>query len=252
MVRQPMIASVCLVDADPDLAAGIPGADLELARRVLTRPLYEIPAGRWAPELLRAHDNGSFGILVVGGAIVRQLDVADRHCTQILGPGDVLHEPPADGLLSCPVTWAALQRSAVVVLDARFTLAAQRWPMLSLNLHRRLLVQADRVALHAAISQLPRVDRRLVALFLQLAERWGRVTPAGIELQLRLTHEALGRLVGAQRPTVTLALGELADEGVLRRGEGGNWVLDPNSREMLRPSGHAAPALRPAAQAAFS
>ena len=41
-----MTANVSLVDADPDLAAGIPDEDLALARRALTRPLYSIPKGR--------------------------------------------------------------------------------------------------------------------------------------------------------------------------------------------------------------
>ena len=235
------MTSVSLVDADPDLVAGIPDADLDLARRILTGPLYDVPAGRWRPELLRAHDNDAIGMLVVRGAIVRQLDMAERHCTQILGPGDVFSEARTDGLLRCPVTWAALEPSAVFVLDARFTLAGQRWPSLGVNLQRRLLDQGDRAALHAAISQLPRVDRRLLALFWQLAERWGRVTAAGVEVPLHLTHEALGRLVGAQRPTVTLALGVLADAGVVVRADDGTWMLHPDSRNTLFPSGDGLP-----------
>jgi hypothetical protein len=46
--------------------------------------------------------------------------------------------------------------------------------------------------MHAAITQLPRVDRRVLALLWQLAERWGRVTPSGVEVRLELTHETLG------------------------------------------------------------
>lgn len=227
--------TVSLVDADPDLTAGIPDADLELAQRVLTRPRYDIPKGRWSPELLRGHDRGAFAILLVEGALVRQLDVAERHSTQILGPGDVLQAPGTDGLLECPVTWTAVVPSAVVVLDERFTRAGQRWPSLNVHLQRRLLDQADRTALHAAISQLPRVDRRILALFWQLAERWGRVTPFGVELPLALTHESIGRLVGAQRPTVTLALRELADEGAVTRTAPGSWLLSARSRDALRP-----------------
>ena len=229
-------ATVSIVDADPDLAAGIGKEDLELARRVLTRPLFDIPRGRWSPELMRAQAEGAFAILVVSGAIVRQLDLADRHSTQLLGPGDLFQMPSTGGaLLHAPVTWTALQRSSVAMLDGRYARASQRWPALAVNLHRRLLDQNDRIALHAAISQLPRVERRVLALFWQLAERWGRVTATGIEVPLELTHEALGRLVGAQRPTVTLALGELAQEGVLTRSPDRTWTLRPESRELLRP-----------------
>ena len=227
-----MTPGVSLVDTDPDLVAGVPHADLALARRMLIRPRYELPKGRWAPELLRAHD-GAFGFLVIEGAILRELQLAGRECALILGPGDVLQEPSAGGLLDCPATWTALQPTVLTVLDERFTSASQRWPLLGVNLQRRLLDQADRVALHAATAQLPRVERRVIALFWQLAERWGHVTPFGIEVPLQLTHEVLGRLVGAQRPTVTLALRDLADEGSLTRTARGGWLLDRGSRDLL-------------------
>ena len=48
-----------------------------------------------------------------------------------------------------------------------------------------------------------------------LAESWGRVTQAGIRLPLGLTHDVLGALVGARRPTVTLALRELTERGAI-------------------------------------
>jgi CRP-like cAMP-binding protein len=238
-----MTAVVSLVDVEPELAAGIGEDDLALARRVLVRPRYEIPKGRWAPELLRAHDNGAFGILLIEGAILRQLDLDDRHCLQVLGPGDVLQAAGDGGVFDCPVSWTALRPSSVVVLDERFTRAAQRWPSLGVNLHRRLLDQADRVAMHAAIAQLPRVDRRILALLWQLAERWGRVTPLGVEVALELTHETLGRLVGAQRPTVTLALRELAVQGAVTRTPDRAWLLDRGSRDVLGSADAAIPAL---------
>lgn len=44
-------------------------------------------------------------------------------------------------------------------------------------------------------------------------------------LDVPLTHEAIGRLVVAKRPTITLALRRLADEGALRRTADGRWLL---------------------------
>jgi hypothetical protein len=229
-----MSRCVSLVDADPDLVEGIPEDDHALAERVLTRPLYEIPKGRWAPELLRGHDSGGFALLVVDGVITRQLEVADRTFMQILGSGDVL-KPVGGGLVfERPLVWTAFERSSVVVLDERFKRASQRWPSLSVNLYDRLLEQADRATLHAAIVGLPRVERRVLAIFWQLAEKWGRVTPFGVEVPLRLTHEAIGRLAGAQRPTVTLALRDLCDEGAMQRNPRGGWLLNPDARMSWR------------------
>jgi len=58
------------------------------------------------------------------------------------------------------------------------------------------------------------------------------VTPGGTVLPLALTHETLGALVGARRPTVTLALGDLSERGaVLRQGRA--WLLvEPLTRPL--------------------
>jgi CRP/FNR family transcriptional regulator, cyclic AMP receptor protein len=63
-------------------------------------------------------------------------------------------------------------------------------------------------------------------LFLwHLADRWGRVGPGGVQVPVRVTHETLGRLVRAQRPSVTRAVNQLATRGALSRGADGCWVL---------------------------
>jgi CRP/FNR family cyclic AMP-dependent transcriptional regulator len=87
----------------------------------------------------------------------------------------------------------------------------------------------------AAIVGLPRVEERVLALFWQLADRWGVVRPEGVVVQLPLTHALIGQLVGAQRPTVSLALQSLADDGLLLRGDIGAWTLDHESGATLAP-----------------
>jgi CRP-like cAMP-binding protein len=51
------------------------------------------------------------------------------------------------------------------------------------------------------------------------------VSAEGIVLSLPLTQEQLGRLVGARRPTVSLALRSLRERGVVRRGQADEWIL---------------------------
>jgi CRP/FNR family transcriptional regulator, cyclic AMP receptor protein len=75
-----------------------------------------------------------------------------------------------------------------------------------------------------AISQPTGVDRRLLALFWHLAERWGRVGTAGIMIPVALTHRILGHLVGAARPTISSALGGFAKRDQLVRGPRGSWL----------------------------
>jgi CRP/FNR family transcriptional regulator, cyclic AMP receptor protein len=82
-----------------------------------------------------------------------------------------------------------------------------------------------RLAVLQTISQLNRVDRRVLTLLWHLAERWGRVTPDGVLVPLALSHRMLGQLVGARRPTISTALGELIRAAELIRGPDGTWIL---------------------------
>jgi hypothetical protein len=68
------------------------------------------------------------------------------------------------------------------------------------------------------------VDERLLLLLWHMADRWGRVTPHGVSLSLRLTHELLADLIAVQRPSVTLSLQQLERQGRISR-EGGKILL---------------------------
>jgi hypothetical protein len=85
--------------------------------------------------------------------------------------------------------------------------------------------RAERLAVHQAISQLPRVEQRVLTVLWYLAERWGRVTADGVVVALPLSHGALGRIVGARRPTVSLAVKELVSQDLLARRADGAWLL---------------------------
>jgi CRP-like cAMP-binding protein len=113
----------------------------------------------------------------------------------------------------------------VAVLEDHFTHAARRWPGLFDCLHECLGRQTHRASRNLAILHLPRVEDRIVALFADLAERFGRVTPDGIVIDLALTHQVIGDLVASRRPTVSLALQTLAADGVVKRLDGGRWHL---------------------------
>ena len=69
--------------------------------------------------------------------------------------------------------------------------------------------------MHLAMLHLPRAEDRVVAVFADLAERFGRVTTEGVLIDLPLTHEMIGGLIGGRRPTVTLAVRSLAAQGLL-------------------------------------
>jgi CRP-like cAMP-binding protein len=219
-------AHIALLAADTGFAAGIPTAELRLAARVLTLPRLDLDAGEWTPPARDGFGDAPLA-LVVDGLLGRHVDMGDRVATQLLGPGDVvdLWPAPGDTLVPREVRWSAYGPATIAVLDGRFATAAQRWPALSRTVHARLAAHGDRLAVHLAICQLPRVGDRVVALLAHLAERFGRIAPDGVVVGVRLTHRLLGELVGAQRPTVSLAVTSLLEEGRISRRSDGMLVV---------------------------
>jgi CRP-like cAMP-binding protein len=121
----------------------------------------------------------------------------------------------------------------LAVLDDRFEAAARRWPTIFRALCLQVEDQMERIAVQQLISQLPRAEQRIVALLWHLADRWGRTEPQGMVVPLTVGHEAISRLVGGRRSTVSAALGRLADQDLVTRLSNGTWLLAPASRELL-------------------
>jgi CRP-like cAMP-binding protein len=231
---RPAASSAPLLDLDPDLAAGLAPDEVAVARRRLVVPLVAVGPGDVGPDATAG--SPAYGHLVVDGLLRREIALHDRRATELIGPGDVLDgEPALEGPVPLALRWATDERVTLAVLDGPFVAAARVWPALGMALHRRLSAQAARTSVQLAIAQLGRVDLRVLALLWHLAERWGVVTLDGTVLPLRLTHSLLGRLVGAQRPTITLALGQLAESGDVLRREDGAFVLRPGSADRLTP-----------------
>jgi hypothetical protein len=229
---------VRLLDADPDLADGVDEAELERAQRQTLATVISVAPGPWSPAGLRGIDGveGAFAALVLGGLVARDVALADRVATQFVGGGDALAlAEPAEPASPIRSAWRVAAQADIAILDERFLAASQRFPWLTARLVERAARWSDRAAALQAMSQLARVDLRIVALLWHLADRWGRVAPDGILIPLRLTHEAIGHLVGAQRPTVTLALRDLRQAGLLER-HGHGWRLSAESRALLEPA----------------
>ena len=211
---------VALLDADRDFADAIPAEDQGLARSTLRLPRIALEPGSWAGPGGAAPPHG---YLVLEGILSRTVTLHGRSSVELYGPGDLVS---ADELGAAEdVVWTVHQPSALAFLDDRFLLAGARWPRLWHVIVRRASLRADRLAAHLAALQLSRIDDRLESVLWQLADRWGKVTPDGVVLPLRLTHELLGRLTAAKRPTVSVALAALAESGAVIRRTDGSWLL---------------------------
>lgn len=204
---------------------------------MVTAPLVDIAPGAWTPDGLSDHPavrGPLFGCIVTHGMVVRELLLAGRATTHLFGPGDLIAAgPPGEPSLPLSVRLLAPEAVRVALLDDRFLAACRRWPRMTSRLTGLVAVQLERATVHQAISQLPRAEDRLLALFWHLADRWAQVNGEGIVVDLPLTHEALGSLIGARRPTVSLALRVLDGSGALKRRADGSWLLQAGSLAAL-------------------
>ena len=210
-------SSVDLAAVDPGFRACVPAGTGLLAHAV------KVPPGPVDPPALAGD---CFAMVLVAGVVRSEVTFANRVVAETLVSGDVLLPaiPRGDGFAS-KRTVSTLSWCVFACLDARFINRAARWPALMTELHARLSDQEHRIAVSGAISQLPRADERIEASFRQLATRLGIRSAGGTVLPIPMTHAAVGRMIGASRPTVSLALARLAELGRVTRRPDGHWLL---------------------------
>jgi len=92
-------------------------------------------------------------------------------------------------------------------------------PALRLGFSRYTLMQGLQMAQVAACNRLHEIDQRLARWLLMCQDRVERGT-------LYLTHEFLAQMLGTGRPSVSLAIGMLEDEGLIQNMRGAISILD--------------------------
>ncbi len=220
------IRTVRLLDYDPELGASLRPERVEEARESARAALVTVGRGPRTPSELSGGHTAVYGALLLDGLLNRTVALDDIESSQLLGRGDLVRigDPDGDSLVATELRWTVLEPLSLALLDERFLLTVRRWPEIVAALFQRLAAQEKRRDVHRALSQLPRVADRVHALLWLLAERWGHVSSQGVTLRLRLTHDLVGQLVGAKRPTVSIALKELEERRAIERRPDG-WLL---------------------------
>jgi CRP/FNR family transcriptional regulator, cyclic AMP receptor protein len=221
-----------LLAEDVDLRSTIAPSEQERAIAHCVAPALSIPRGRWNADQMNVMTDG-IGLLVLGGLLIRRVGVDGRFGAELLGTGDLLRPWQGEDIYSTlPHTtgWRVIEPARLAVLDGGVAARLARYPSLTGALAARALNRARRLALMMAIIHHPRIATRLHMLLWHLADRWGRVRPDGVAVELRLSHSVLADLIAAQRPSVTGSLGTLADQRLIRPLSEG-WLLlgDPPS-----------------------
>ena len=219
MSARPRAAAVRVLEADPDLGAGIDPAEWNAAVAASAAPEFVFERGPWRFDPVA--EPGGFGALIIDGLILIRIDAGGRSHIEILGAGDATSPWVGAGAeLSAPsvVTASVLSRARVALLDRRFALRTARWPEIHAAVIGRCIERSRRLSLQSAINALPRIEERVEVTLWELASRFGRVTREGIVVDLPISHSQLADIVAAQRPSVSTAVVRLEERGrIVRR-----------------------------------
>jgi CRP/FNR family cyclic AMP-dependent transcriptional regulator len=225
---------VPLLAMDPDLGELVPTDQLDAARAAALVLVGDLEVGPWQPQ------SGMLppaGFLVLEGCLSREVSLfGEAMAVDFLGHGDVLLPSAEPVMTSLPngQSWSVLEPTRLALLDTPFLASVQPWPQLAASLSARHERRCNWLAHVLAISHLPRVETRILALFWLFADRWGRRNASGVTVPIPLTHVNIARLIGAQRPTVTTSLNKLRADGQLTHEGHGYWKLRGELPEKLR------------------
>lgn len=218
--------TVDVFEREPDLLDGVPAHEKKRARLAGEAPAISLDCGPWG-GIERPSDARHLGCLILEGFVSHRTTVGNQESMELLGPGDVLRPWVELEQLSVPSQpyWHVESRAQLAVLDAGFSERVTAWPHIASALMDRLAARTRALGVNLAISAANRADTRLLYALWYCADRWGRVTHDGVVVELPLTHELFGHLVGVERPSVTTAVGQLERQGKVRRPGRHMWLL---------------------------
>jgi CRP/FNR family transcriptional regulator, cyclic AMP receptor protein len=224
----------CLLDIDTELADELDARTLPAARAAAIAVTFRTEPGRLPLTKWLSRATPGPGVLVLDGVLVVDVMVGDRVAAELVGTGDLVQPTSRTfaELLSCGIACRALTPSRVALLDGDFAKRVRFWPQIYHVLLCRAARRAASLNVQRAIAAQPRLEVRLALMLWHLAARWGKVEPGGISLPMPLTHQLMGRLVGAERPSVSHALARLSHARLVT-GHGDEWHLHGKLQDHL-------------------
>ncbi len=214
-----------LLARDRDLGRQLAEQGARPPNGALKAPLMHLDRGPWKAEA-PAPRGDHLGFLVLEGLIGRRCFVPDRgRSLELLGRGDLLRPWQEDPSSFSQVSWTVFERSSVAVLGGSLVASARDTPGFLEVLTERALRRSRRLAISAAIANTVGVEDRILLVLWLLAELWGENRPEGALIPYRLSHQTLADLVGARRPTVTLAVRALTGRRLIDRAGSGEWIV---------------------------
>jgi CRP/FNR family transcriptional regulator, cyclic AMP receptor protein len=135
----------------------------------------------------------------------------------ILGPGELFGELAISGQEKRVETAAAIEPSVVCILNAReMEMMMEKNPRFNLRITKLIGLKLQKIENRLAALVFKTSEQRIGSFIYDSAMEYGKETPEGIELVLRLTHDDIAKLTATARPTVSTFFNELEKGDIIQ------------------------------------
>ena len=190
-------------------------------------------------ELFHKGDEGGDVYVIANGklkALTTSIE-GDDVVFSILGPGEVFGEVALLGATPRTATVTALEDCRLLVIDRReFMSFLSTNSEISLRLLAVLATRLRRVSELVEDTLFLNLPLRLAKKVLSLSRIYGEKTPDGIRIDLKLSQEEWGDLVGTTRESINKQVRKWSDAGIVRLDDGYLVVLNTVELEKLAES----------------
>ena len=170
-------------------------------------------------SLFREGDDGDRLYIVTDGKVKlsHSSDDGRENLIAVLGPGEIIGELSLFDLGARSSTVAAIAPTRLVSLSHKDMMSfINQHPDMAITMLRELARRLRNTNEQMADLVFSDVPGRVAKALIDLANRFGERTPAGIHVAHDLTQEELAHLVGASRETVNKSLADFVSRGWIR------------------------------------
>ena len=187
-------------------------------------------------ELFHKGDPGGEIYIVVSGklkALTTSVE-GDDVVFSILGPGEVFGEVALLGATPRTATLSAIEDCQLLAIDRRDFMSFLRTnPEVSVKLLAVLAMRLKRVSELVEDTLFLNLPLRLAKKLLSLSRAYGEEAAEGIRIDLRLSQEEWGDLVGTTRESINKQMRQWTEAGIVRIDDGYVVILNPVELEKL-------------------
>ena len=183
-------------------------------------------------ELCHKDDPGNQIYVIVEGLLKAQTTSAagDDMVFSIMGPGEMFGELALFCGGKRTATVVAIQDSLLLLIDRRELFPfLRRHPDAAIKLLEVLALRVQSLTTRMEDTTFLNLPPRLGKCLLGLAERYGKRTPEGLRIELKLSQSELGDLVSTTRESINKQLRAWSEEGVATMSGGFVTILDEDA-----------------------